>query len=241
MNTASMNRQREALAGILLAIENASRTSDRPAPVRLLAVSKTRDAAEIAVLAEAGQKAFGENYVQEALPKIEALRDRCLEWHLIGHLQSNKAQAAARAFDWVQSVDRPRLATALARHRPAGLPPLQVLLQVNIDDESTKHGCAPGELATLAEAVAAEPALRLRGLMAIPAPHADAGRRRAALRAMRAHFDALRARHPEIDTLSMGMSDDFVPAIEEGATMVRIGSALFGPRPPKKLATDPSP
>ena len=226
-----MNRYRQAHAGILLALENASRGTARPDPIRLLAVSKTRVAAEIAELAGAGQRAFGENYVQEALPKIDALRELGLEWHLIGHLQSNKAEAAARAFDWVQSVDRPKLVTALARHRPDTLPPLNVLLQVNIDDETGKHGCAPTEADALAAAVAAEPRLRLRGLMAIPAPFDDMARRRDAFRAMRTLFDALGARHPGVDTLSMGMSEDFVPAIEEGATMVRIGSALFGARP----------
>jgi pyridoxal phosphate enzyme (YggS family) len=233
MNQPPLQRCREAHAGILLALDNASHAANRPDPVRLLAVSKTRTAAEVAALAETGQRAFGENYVQEALPKVEALRELGLEWHLIGHLQSNKADAAARSFDWVQSLDRPRLVAALARHRPAGLPPLNVLLQVNIDDEASKHGCAPADVAALADAVAAEPRLRLRGLMAIPAPHADIARRREAFRAMRALFDALQARHPGIDTLSMGMSEDYVPAIEEGATMVRIGSALFGARPAK--------
>ena len=233
MNQPPLQRCREAHAGILLALDNASHAANRPDPVRLLAVSKTRTAAEVAALAETGQRAFGENYVQEALPKVEALRELGLEWHLIGHLQSNKADAAARSFDWVQSLDRPRLVAVLARHRPAGLPPLNVLLQVNIDDEASKHGCAPADVAALADAVAAEPRLRLRGLMAIPAPHADVARRREAFRAMRALFDALQARHPGIDTLSMGMSEDYVPAIEEGATMVRIGSALFGARPAK--------
>ena len=233
-----MNHSREAHAGILLALENASRAASRPhamqqPAVRLLAVSKTRTAGEIADLVAAGQRAFGENYVQEALPKIDALRERGLEWHLIGHLQSNKADVAARAFDWVQSVDRPKLVSALARHRPAELPPLDVLLQVNVDDETSKHGCHPQDIDALADAVAAEPRLRLRGLMAIPAPFEDITRRRDAFRAMRGLFEALQSRHPGIDTLSMGMSEDFVPAIEEGATMVRIGSALFGARPPK--------
>ena len=225
---------RGAHADILTAMENASHAATRPAPARLLAVSKTRDHGEVAALAQAGQRAFGENYVQEAMPKIEALRSLGLEWHLIGHLQSNKADQAARAFDWVQSVDRIKLVGALARHRPAGLPPLNVLLQVNIDDETSKHGCRPEDIDALAGAVSAEPRLRLRGLMAIPAPHEDPARRREAFRAMRALFDALQARHPAIDTLSMGMSEDFVPAIEEGATMVRIGSALFGARPKKE-------
>lgn len=220
------------LAAVLLPIENVATRLDRPA-ARLLAVSKTRSAGEIAALADAGQQAFGENYVQEALPKIEALRGRGLEWHLIGHLQSNKADLAARHFDWVESLDRAKLVTALARHRPADAPPLNVLVQVNIDDETSKHGCLPGDVPALAKAIAAEPSLRLRGLMAIPAPHADMARRREAFRAMRALFEALQAGHAGVDTLSMGMSEDFVPAIEEGATMVRIGSALFGARPAK--------
>mgnify|MGYP001008443178 FL=1 len=218
-----------ALRAALSMIENATRLPDRPAP-RLLAVSKTPAADAVAAMAAAGQRAFGENYVQEALPKIEALRGLDLEWHLIGHLQSNKADAAARAFDWVQTVDRAKLVEALARHRPAGLPPLNVLIQVNIDDEAGKHGCRPEEVESLAAAIAAQPALRLRGLMAIPAPEPDMARRRAAFRAMSALFDATAARHPGLDTLSMGMSEDYVEAIEEGATMVRIGSALFGAR-----------
>ncbi|MDE2406942.1 MAG: YggS family pyridoxal phosphate-dependent enzyme [Xanthomonadaceae bacterium] len=218
-------------------IENASRPEGRPRPC-LLAVSKTRGVEAIAAMAAAGQRAFGENYVQEALPKIAALRALGLEWHLIGHLQSNKADAAARAFDWVQTVDRDKLVTALARHRPAELSPLNVLIQVNIDDEASKHGCRPAAVTALADAIAAQPRLRLRGLMAIPAPDPDLQHRRAAFRAMAALFGALAAQHPGIDTLSMGMSEDFVIAIEEGATMVRIGSALFGARPQK---TDPLP
>ncbi|RZA22169.1 MAG: YggS family pyridoxal phosphate-dependent enzyme [Lysobacteraceae bacterium] len=231
-----MNQYRQAHAGILLALDNASQAVARPAGARLLAASKTRTAAEVAALADAGQHAFGENYVQEALPKIDALRERGLEWHLIGHLQSNKADAAARVFDWVQSLDRPKLVAMLARHRPQALPPLNVLVQVNIDDETSKHGCRPQEIDALADSIVAEPRLRLRGLMAIPAPHGEMARRREAFRAMRVLFDAMKARHPGIDTLSMGMSEDFIAAIEEGATMVRIGSALFGPRPPRPAA-----
>jgi len=224
-----------SLAAVLLQMNNAATRPDRPSP-RLLAVSKTRSAAEVGILADAGQSSFGENYVQEALAKIHALHGRGLEWHLIGHLQSNKAEAAAQAFDWVQSVDRPKLVAALARHRPEQSRPLAVLLQVNIDDETSKHGCRPDNVPALAALVAAQPRLRLRGLMAIPAPHADMSRRREAFRAMRALFDALSKDHPGIDTLSMGMSEDFVPAIEEGATMVRIGSALFGARAGKESA-----
>ena len=220
----------QPLESLLQDIHNAKRPGNRPMP-RLLAVSKTRNASEIARLADAGQRAFGENYVQEALPKIDALRARGLEWHLIGHLQSNKADAAARAFDWVQTLDRPKLVTALAAHRPQSLPPLNVLIQVNIDGEAGKHGCAPGEVDALAGAIAAQQRLRLRGLMAIPTPHADRALRREAFQAMSALFDTLASRSPGIDTLSMGMSEDFAEAIAEGATMVRIGTALFGPRP----------
>jgi pyridoxal phosphate enzyme (YggS family) len=224
-----MTRYRQAYDGILLAIENAPARGDRPRP-RLLAVSKTRAPAEIAELAAAGQRAFGENYVQEALPKIEALRALGLEWHLIGHLQSNKAREAANAFDWVQTVDRLKLVEALAAHRPAGRAPLDVLVQVNVDDEAGKHGCRPADVPGLAAAIATQPRLRLRGLMAIPQPHPDMARRRQAFRDLSSLFDTLRAAYSGIDTLSMGMSEDYVSAIEEGATMVRIGSALFGPR-----------
>lgn len=225
-----------ALRDLLQRLDNADETARRP-PVRLLAVSKTRPADAVAELAgewrlvQPGRvPAFGENYVQEALAKQAALADVSLEWHLIGHLQSNKAGDAARAFDWVQTVDRMKLVTALAAHRPADRGPLNVLIQVNVDDEASKHGCAPQDVGPLADAIAAEPSLRLRGLMAIPAPHPDVGLRRAAFRAMKTMFDALAARHAQVDTLSMGMSDDVELAIEEGATMVRVGTALFGAR-----------
>jgi pyridoxal phosphate enzyme (YggS family) len=199
--------------------------------VRLLAVSKLQPAEAISTLAGQGQRAFGENYVQEAAAKVQALAPLGLEWHLIGHLQSNKADIAARVFDWVQTVDRAKLVTALARHRPAEAAPLNVLIQVNIDDEDSKHGCHPDEVPALAAAIAQEPALCLRGLMAIPAPHPEPERRRAAFARMRALFDALAGQYPQVDTLSMGMSADFPLAIAEGATMVRVGSALFGQRP----------
>ena len=201
---------------------------------RLLAVSKTQTATAVATLAAAGQRAFGENYVQEAQAKIRALADTLewqgLEWHLIGHLQSNKAEVAADIFDWVQTVDRLKLVAALARFRPAHRPPLNVLVQVNIDDEASKHGCAPERVPELTAAIVQEPRLVLRGLMAIPTPHPEIESRRAAYRGMAALFGTLAARHASVDTLSMGMSDDFPLAIAEGATMVRIGTALFGPR-----------
>lgn len=222
----------DTLRETLQHIEIASFSSRNPVP-RLLAVSKTRPAEAIAELVACGQQAFGENYVQEAAPKIGALGNLGLEWHLIGHLQSNKADAAARLFDWVQTVDRPKLVAALARHRPTGRSPLNVLIQVNVDNETSKHGCQPGEVGALAEAIAAQPQLQLRGLMAIPTPHEDVERRRPAFRHMRALFEVLASCHPSVDTLSMGMSDDFAIAIEEGATMVRMGTALFGARPPR--------
>ncbi|WP_129135285.1 YggS family pyridoxal phosphate-dependent enzyme [Luteimonas sp. YGD11-2] len=218
-------------------IINAARAAGRPPP-RLLAVSKTRDAAEVAALAALrralgdDRPGFGENYVQEAAGKIGALGDTGIEWHLIGHLQSNKARHAAELFDWVQTVDRPKLVAALAQWRDPARP-LDVLVQVNVDDEGSKHGCRPDDIPALAEAIAGEPALRLRGLMAIPTPHTDPEQRRPAFARMRALFDALAANHPRIDTLSMGMSDDLEQAIAEGATLVRVGTALFGPRPPK--------
>ena len=221
-----------ALQDILLQLKNAATGSGRPEP-RLLAVSKTQDATAVAELAQAGQRAFGENYVQEAMGKAAGLAGLGLEWHLIGHLQSNKAREAAGLFDWVQTVDRPKLVEALARHRADDRPPLNVLIQVNIDDESSKHGCQPGDVPALARAIAAQPRLCLRGLMVIPTPHPDPEQRRDAFRRTHALFDALRAGHPTVDTLSMGMSDDYAVAIAEGATMVRIGTALFGARPAK--------
>ena len=219
-------------------VPNLLAASGQPMP-RLLAVSKTQTADAVARVAEAlrartiSPVAMGENYVKETLAKQPALAGLGIEWHLIGHLQSNKTREAAAAFDWVQTVDRIKLVEALAKHRAPGQAPLNVLIQVNIDDESSKHGCRPEEIGALADAIAAQPQLALRGLMAIPAPDPDMGLRRAAFRQMRALFDALAARHVGVDTLSMGMSEDYALAIAEGATMVRIGSALFGARSPK--------
>ena len=215
---------------ILAAAATRSPTSPPGAEARLLAVSKTRDASEIRALAARGQRAFGENYVQEALAKQRDLGNLDLEWHLIGHLQSNKAREAAVAFDWVQTVDRIKLVGALALHRPAERLPLNLLIQVNIDGEASKSGCRPDEIGALAEAVAAQPRLALRGLMAIPAPDSDISIRRAAFRALNSLFVDLRGRYEHVDTLSMGMSEDFELAIAEGATLVRIGTALFGAR-----------
>ena len=225
------------LARVLESMENAARAASRPVP-RLVAVGKTRAAGEIAALAAewaalrpGSRPAFGENYVQEAAAKVAALERLGIEWHLIGHLQSNKAAQAAALFDWVQSVDRPKLVAALAAARDPARPPLNVLIQVNVEGEAGKGGCTPGEVPALATAIAAQPRLALRGLMAIPEPHPELSRRRQAFAAMRALHEALRAAHPQADTLSMGMSGDYPDAIAEGATMVRIGTALFGARP----------
>ncbi len=219
-----------ARATVLARIAAARQASASASDVRLLAVSKTQPASAMRALHAAGQRAFGENYVQEALAKQVELADIELEWHLIGPLQSNKCREVALHFDWLQTLDRAKLVDLLARHRPAGRAPLNVLVQVNIDDEASKSGCAPDQIDALAAAVAAQPSLRLRGLMAIPAPAPDPAVRRAAFARMRKLFDALRAKHRDIDTLSMGMSDDLALAIAEGATMVRIGTALFGTR-----------
>jgi pyridoxal phosphate enzyme (YggS family) len=198
--------------------------------VDLLAVSKTKPAAAIRALAAVGQRAFGENYVQEALTKQRELADLPLQWHLIGPLQSNKCREVATCFDWLQSLDRDKLVEPLNRFRPEDAAPLNVLIQVNIDDEASKSGCAPSAVPQLAQRIAAAPRLRLRGLMAIPEPTPDLALRCDAFRQMRALFERLREVHPQADTLSMGMSDDFAVAIAEGATLVRIGSALFGAR-----------
>jgi pyridoxal phosphate enzyme (YggS family) len=200
--------------------------------VTLLAVSKTQRPEAVRAAAAAGQRAFGENYVQEGLDKIAALADLGLEWHLIGPLQSNKTRVVAEAFDWVHSVDRLKIAQRLAEQRPAHRPPLQLCLQVNVSGEASKSGVAPRDLPALATAVAALPAdrVRLRGLMAIPAPADTPEAQRAPHRRLREMAEALRARGLHLDTLSMGMSDDLEAAIAEGSTLVRVGTAIFGRR-----------
>jgi PLP dependent protein len=200
--------------------------------VTLLAVSKTQGTEAVRAAAAAGQRAFGENYVQEGLDKIAALADLGLEWHLIGPLQSNKTRVVAEAFDWVHSVDRLKIAQRLADQRPLHLPPLQLCLQVNVSGEASKSGVAPEELPALATAVAALPAdrVRLRGLMAIPAPADSPEAQRAPHRRLREMADALRVQGLHLDTLSMGMSDDLEAAIAEGSTLVRVGTAIFGAR-----------
>jgi len=202
----------------------------RPGSVSLLAVSKTRPAADLLAAAQAGQRAFGENYVQEALGKIDACADRGLSWHLIGPLQSNKARDVATRFDWVHTVDRPKIAVRLNELRPLHMAPLNVCIQVNIDDETSKSGIAPDALPALAATVAELPHLRLRGLMAMPALRSGTDAQRAPFARLRGLHEQLLRDHPDLDTLSMGTTADMAAAIAEGATIVRIGTALFGAR-----------
>jgi hypothetical protein len=214
-------------------IEAACAAAGRPVQsVTLLAVSKRFGADAVRAARAAGQRAFGENYVQEALDKMEALgRERAeTEWHLVGPLQSNKTRAVAERFDWVHTVDRLKVAERLSAQRPAFLPPLQLCLQVNVSGEDTKSGVAPPDVPALARAVAALPRLRLRGLMSIPEPADGLERQRRPHAALRALLESLRREGLQLDTLSMGMSDDLEAAILEGATLVRVGSAIFGAR-----------
>ena len=196
----------------------------------LIAVSKTVPAERIAEAHRCGQRAFGENYVQEALAKMDALRDLPLEWHYIGPIQSNKTRAIAERFHWVHGIDRVKIAQRLAAARPAGMPPLDVCIQVNVSGEASKGGVGPGQELELARAIALLPRLRLRGLMAIPEPTDDVRLQRSRYASVRCARDALDASGYALDTLSMGMSDDLEAAIAEGATMVRVGTAIFGAR-----------
>ncbi len=226
MTTISANLQ-ATKSRIAAAARQAGRNE---AEITLLAVSKTVPPPRLREAAAAGQRAFGENYVQEGLAKIGALADLGLEWHFIGPLQSNKARAVAEHFDWVHGIDRLKVAERLSQARGADRTPLQACIQVNISGEASKHGIRPDEAAGLAGAVAALPHLRLRGLMAIPEPSEDsalARRRFAALRELR---DALNRQGLGLDTLSMGMSHDLEEAVLEGATLVRVGTAIFGER-----------
>jgi PLP dependent protein len=200
--------------------------------ITLLAVSKTFPAEDVRAAFDAGQRAFGENYVQEAVAKITELADLRgeIEWHFIGPLQSNKTKVVAENFDWVHSVDRLKIAERLSDQRPDGMPRLNVCLQINVSGEDSKSGVAPDDALALAHQIAALPRLRLRGLMAIPEPAGTLDEQRVPHRRLREIMDTLRADGLELDTLSMGMSADIEPAILEGATMVRIGTAIFGAR-----------
>lgn len=208
----------------------ASAAGRTPESITLLAVSKTKPLADVLAAAAAGQSAFGENYVQEGCEKAAATVDRSLEWHFIGPLQSNKTRLVAEHFAWVHSVDRLKIAERLSAQRPTDLPPLQVCVQVNVSGEASKSGCTPAEALALCQAVAALPQLRLRGLMAIPEPADDAAAQRAPLRRLRELYESIRAAGLPLDTLSMGMTHDLEAAIAEGATIVRVGTAIFGER-----------
>ncbi len=215
-------------------IARAARAARRdPVSVTLLAVSKSQPVARIEEARAAGHEAFGENYVQEALEKMDALPG--LEWHLIGPLQSNKTRIAAERFAWVHTLEREKTARRLSEQRPAGLPPLSVLIQVNVSGEATKSGVAVEAIAALARAIAPLPRLRLRGLMAVPEPTPDTGLQRRRFHAVHEKFQELKGEF-HFDTLSMGMSDDLEAAIAEGATLVRIGSAIFGARKEERSA-----
>ncbi|WP_406828500.1 YggS family pyridoxal phosphate-dependent enzyme [Microbulbifer sp. ARAS458-1] len=223
----------ENLNSVTERIVTACGSCDRQADtVTLLAVSKTRPAEDLRVAYNAGQRHFGENYLQEALEKQEALEDCEITWHFIGPLQSNKTRDVAEHFHWLHSLERLKIARRLSEQRPAHLPPLNVCLQVNIDGEDSKSGVSPEKLPELAAAVAAQPNLQLRGLMAIPAPRGAADDQRTPFIQLAGLLDDLRAQLPEqpLDTLSMGMSGDMEAAIFSGATIVRIGTDIFGAR-----------
>ncbi|MFH2134115.1 MAG: YggS family pyridoxal phosphate-dependent enzyme [Pseudomonadota bacterium] len=219
------------LQAVRRAVTAAATAAGRPADaVRLLAVSKTFPAASVREAYQAGQTAFGENYLQEALDKIEILGALLLEWHFIGPIQSNKTRAIAEHFAWVHGVDRLKVAERLSVQRPESLPDLNICLQVNVSGEASKSGVAPDEVAQLAAEVARLPRLKLRGLMAIPAPADDPAQQREPFVLMRELLASLNAQGMQLDTLSMGMSHDFAVAIQEGATIVRVGTAIFGAR-----------
>jgi len=221
-----------ALQSVLARIAQAAARAGRdPASVRLLAVSKQQPESMVRAAAAAGQREFGENYVQEGADKVDALADvPGLVWHFIGQLQANKTREVAARFDWVHTVDRERIAARLSAQRPHHAPPLQVLLQVRLADEAGKGGVTPTEVPALATAVAALPRLQLRGLMCIPPPAADLEAQRAPFRRLRELLEALNSAGHRLDTLSMGMSDDLEAAVLEGATIVRVGTAIFGRR-----------
>lgn len=229
-----MNTLTERLEQIRAQITKAEQQYQRPAgSVKLLAVSKTRPVADIEAALAAGQRDFGESYLQDALPKIEALADQDIVWHFIGPIQSNKTRAIAEHFQWVHSVERLKIAQRLSEQRPPGLAPLNICLQINISGDPAKAGIAPEQALTLAREIAPLANIRLRGLMTIPSRSQGLAQQRRPFRAMRATFDTLLQQGIELDTLSMGMSGDMEAAIAEGATLVRIGTAIFGPRPVK--------
>ena len=227
-----MSHIAESTQAVMSRIASAAKAAGRdPSEIALLAVSKTFDIDDILEAEAAGQRAFGENYVQEALGKIDALRARSnLEWHLIGPLQSNKCNVVAPRFSWVHTVDRLKIAARLSTSRPSSMPPINVCIQVNISGEGAKSGVSHEGVRELADAIVGRPGLRLRGLMGIAGLDIPDDETRAQFRSLRQHYDELRAAGLALDTLSMGMSADLESAIAEGATMVRIGTAIFGGR-----------
>jgi pyridoxal phosphate enzyme (YggS family) len=226
-----MNQIPERLKRVIARIEAAAEACGRrPEEIGLLAVSKTKPASDVLAAYRAGQRAFGENYLQDALPKIQTLLDTDIEWHFIGRIQSNKTAEISRHFQWVHGLDRLKHAKRLGIQRPEHLPPLQACIQVNLSGEASKGGVEPQNLAEFATAVAQIPRLRLRGLMTMPDPKAPQTTQRAAFASLRRLLGELRADGLEIDTLSMGMSADMEAAIAEGSTMVRIGTDIFGRR-----------
>ncbi|ABO23008.1 YggS family pyridoxal phosphate-dependent enzyme [Shewanella loihica] len=227
--TTIADRLADAHQRIAQAAQNSSRDSRE---IQLLAVSKTKPIDQIVAAYDAGQRLFGENYVQEGEEKINALRESHgdIEWHFIGPLQSNKTKSIAEHFDWMHTLSREKIAKRLSEQRPSHLAPLQVCIQVNVSQEQSKSGVNPDEVAHLAEIIASLPRLTLRGLMAIPTATDDVALQQAEFSQMQALFEALKQQHPSLDTLSMGMSQDLEQAIAAGSTMVRIGSAIFGAR-----------
>ncbi len=230
MNTSIADNIARVRAQMAAACQSAGRA---PGSVQLLAVSKTWSADAVRQAHAAGQTAFGENYIQEAVDKITTLQDLPLVWHCIGPIQSNKTRLVAEHFDWVHSVDRLKIAQRLSEQRPADMPPLQVCVQVNVDGGANKAGVAPDALPELAQAVAALPGLRLRGLMCIPEPAPDFATQKQLFDRAGALFHGLKAQGLALDTLSMGMSADLEAAVHAGSTLVRVGSAIFGARAAK--------
>ncbi|HSI44571.1 MAG TPA: YggS family pyridoxal phosphate-dependent enzyme [Methylophilus sp.] len=229
----ALNNLANNIADIQQHISQAKTSYQAPQQVTLCAVSKSQPAGSIRSAFEAGQIVFGENYLQEALTKQQQLQDCAIEWHFIGPIQSNKTQQIARQFDWVHSVDRLKIAQRLSDARTSELPPLNICLQVNISEEASKSGASGQELLELALNIKQLPHLRLRGLMAIPAPQQDFDAQRDQFRQVRVLFEQLNTHALQLDTLSIGMSGDYQAAIAEGATLVRIGTAIFGSRLPK--------
>ena len=229
-----MSEHRHIRTNLLLvraAIAQAEAHACRPqGSVRLLAVSKTKSVSEIRAALDAGQYDFGENYLQEALTKIEQLKDERIRWHFIGSIQSNKARDIARYFDWVHSIEKISIAQRIARLRPATLAPLNICIQVNIDREQSKSGCSIAQMHALADQIAQLPQLELRGLMAIPKPTSNTQLQYEKFAELHTLFEQMKPRYKNFDTLSAGMSGDFEQAIKAGATLIRIGTAIFGPR-----------